>query len=141
MSRAATLPSRAADTSSATALLQRKCACGASAGLSGTCEDCGRKKILGLQTKALAIGSPHDALEYEADRIADQVMAGRSGAPRATALPSAQAAVQRADGKATGSFICSRNGTNRPVSPSRPSTCPSLACRRASTSSTPTSPS
>lgn len=103
MSRAPALTSRAASTSGAPALLQRKCACGASASLSGTCEDCGRKKMLGLQTKALAIGSPHDALEYEADRIADQVMAGRSGAPRATALPSAQAAVQRADGKATGS--------------------------------------
>lgn len=91
------MPRRSATT------LQRKCACGSAAGLDGTCPDCGRKKILGLQTKALALGSPHDALEYEADRIADQVMAGHGSAPRATALPPAQAAVQRADGKATGS--------------------------------------
>ena len=48
MSRASTLASRAASTSGAPALLQRKCACGAKAGLNGACEDCGRKKMLGL---------------------------------------------------------------------------------------------
>ena len=56
-------------------LLQRKCACGGSAGLSGGCEEC-RKKRLGagsLQTK-LAIGTPGDQYEQEADRLADHVM-------------------------------------------------------------------
>lgn len=55
-------------------LLQRKCACGGSPGLSGECEKCGKKRMAGLQTK-LAIGEPGDAYEREADRIADQVLA------------------------------------------------------------------
>jgi hypothetical protein len=40
-------------------LLQRKCACGGSSGLSGECEECKRKKLLGkpLQRK-LAINEP-----------------------------------------------------------------------------------
>ena len=66
-------------------LLQRKCACGGSAGLSSQCNACQTKKLLGLQTK-LAVGEPADVYEREADRIADQVMAtlahpGVSSAP------------------------------------------------------------
>lgn len=55
--------------------LQRKCACGAAAGLSGSCPDCARKKELGLQTQ-LAVGAADDAFEREADRVAGQVMEG-----------------------------------------------------------------
>lgn len=55
-------------------LVQRKCACGSNASaLTGECEDCADKKMLGLQTK-LAISEPGDRYEQEADRIADEVM-------------------------------------------------------------------
>lgn len=55
--------------------LQRKCACGASSGLTGSCSECEKKKMLGLplQTK-LRINEPGDEYEREADRVADQVM-------------------------------------------------------------------
>ena len=58
------------------AILQPKCACGRSPGLSGECEDCQNKR---LQRK-LAVGSSHDPLELEADRIADQVVANSGSA-------------------------------------------------------------
>jgi hypothetical protein len=65
-------------------LLQRKCACGGTPGLSGECEECNRKRLNGqqraprsLQTK-LAINEPGDRFEQEADRMADFVMSGRS---------------------------------------------------------------
>jgi hypothetical protein len=73
-------------------LLQRKCACGSTAGLSGECDDCKSKKLQGVQTK-LTIGDPGDRYEQEADRVAEQVMQGCSGAapiPIGT-YPSAQA--------------------------------------------------
>lgn len=55
-------------------LVQRKCACGSNAsGLTGKCEECGRKGMFGLQTK-LAVSEPSDHYEQEADRIADKVM-------------------------------------------------------------------
>lgn len=50
--------------------IQRKCACG------GECPDCRRKRaddLPALQTK-LAVNRPGDALEQEADRLADLVM-------------------------------------------------------------------
>jgi Domain of unknown function (DUF4157) len=55
-------------------LLQRKCACGGTPGLSGECEECSKKKRLGLQTK-LKINEPGDVYEREADRVAEQVLA------------------------------------------------------------------
>ncbi|MEH2236634.1 eCIS core domain-containing protein [Nostoc sp.] len=54
-------------------VLQRKCACGNAAGLSGTCAECQSKPEGMLQTK-LKISEPGDQYEQEADRIADQVM-------------------------------------------------------------------
>ena len=56
-------------------LLQRKCACGGSGGLTGTCSDCEKKKLLGkpLQTK-LRVNEPGDAYEQEADRVTEQVL-------------------------------------------------------------------
>jgi hypothetical protein len=56
-------------------LLQRKCACGGSSGLTGSCFDCEKNKLLGqpLQTK-LRINEPGDEYEQEADRVAAQVM-------------------------------------------------------------------
>jgi hypothetical protein len=55
-------------------LLQRKCACGTHTVAGGECEECGKKKRRGLQTK-LKVNEPGDIYEQEADRIADQVMA------------------------------------------------------------------
>ena len=61
----------------AASLVQRKCACGGSAGLSGECEECRKKKVSGgegvrLQPK-LAIAAPGDRYKQEADRVAGQV--------------------------------------------------------------------
>ena len=59
-------------------LLQRKCACGGSLGLSGECTECSKKKLTGeslplIQPK-LKISQPNDKYEQEADRVADMVM-------------------------------------------------------------------
>lgn len=56
-------------------VLQRKCACGGSNGLTGSCADCEKKKLLGqsLQTK-LRNNEPGDEYEQESDRVAEQVM-------------------------------------------------------------------
>ena len=66
-------------------ILQRQCACGGAAGISGECEECRNKRQLGLQTK-LKVNEPGDIYEQEADRVANQVMATSarhsvSGAP------------------------------------------------------------
>jgi hypothetical protein len=55
--------------------IQRQCACGGQAGLTGVCQDCRKKKLLGkpLQTK-LRINEPGDQYEQEADRVAEKVM-------------------------------------------------------------------
>src|SRR5688572_33445346 len=60
---------------SSSLLLQRTCACGGSAGISGECEPCHSKRLLGkpLQAK-LRIGEADDEYEREADRVADEVM-------------------------------------------------------------------
>src|SRR5262245_5616841 len=59
-------------------VLQRKCACGGSAGQSGECEDCRKKKLSdaeGVQLQArLAFGTAGDAFEREADCVADEIM-------------------------------------------------------------------
>jgi hypothetical protein len=56
-------------------LLQRKCSCGGSAGLTSECTGCQSKRLLGkqLQTK-LRVNKPGDEYEQEADRVAEQVM-------------------------------------------------------------------
>jgi hypothetical protein len=56
-------------------MLQRKCACGGSSGLTGSCTECEKKRLVGqpVQTK-LRISEPGDAYEQEADRVADRVM-------------------------------------------------------------------
>ena len=57
------------------AMVQRQCACGGSSGLTGSCPECEKKKLVGqsLQTK-LRINQPGDQYEQEADRVAEQVM-------------------------------------------------------------------
>ena len=64
--------------------LQRKCACGSGA-TSGHCEECNRKRELGLQTK-LVINAPGDTYEEEADRVATSMM-GSSTHPVITPRP------------------------------------------------------
>jgi hypothetical protein len=85
MSATATVQSAAKAPGSAPSgsLIQRQCACGGSAGLSGECEECRSRKLLGrpLQKK-LVIGNPEEAFEQEADRVAAQVM--RMPHPHAT---------------------------------------------------------
>jgi Domain of unknown function (DUF4157)/Putative peptidoglycan binding domain len=68
-----------------TGILQRKCACGAAPGVSGECEECQeqhlqRKAAFGSQPK-WAISEPGDALEREAERVAESVIDGGSVAP------------------------------------------------------------
>jgi hypothetical protein len=82
-----TQPTKAPPSNSHSLLVQRKCACGGSSGLTGSCSGCETKKLLGkpLQTK-LRVNQPGDAYEQEADRMADQVMeapvhSSVSGAP------------------------------------------------------------
>jgi Domain of unknown function (DUF4157) len=53
-------------------LLQRKCSCGSHTASGGECAECAAKKNR-LQRK-LRIGAVNDPLEYEADRVAEQVM-------------------------------------------------------------------
>ncbi len=74
-------------------VLQRKCACGGSAGPGGTCTSCARKRLKSsgqLQTK-LRIGAVNDPLEHEADRVADQVMA----MPASSSMTRAPLGIQR----------------------------------------------
>jgi Domain of unknown function (DUF4157) len=78
MSEAAALQTqttKAPPSNSNSLFVQRKCACGGSSGLTGSCSDCEKKKLLGepLQTK-LRINEPGDEYEQEADRVAEQVM-------------------------------------------------------------------
>jgi hypothetical protein len=78
-------------------ILQRKCACGGAAGMSGECEACSERKRLGLQPK-LTVNEPGDSYEQEADRIADQVLA----MPAHPAMSGAPPRIQRFAGQSTG---------------------------------------
>jgi hypothetical protein len=78
-------------------VLQRKCACGGTLGVTGECEEC-RKRRFALQTK-LRVNEPGDIYEREADRIANDLTptpphSGMSGAPpriqRLSVAPSGQ---------------------------------------------------
>lgn len=80
-------------------LLQRKCACGASAGRSGECEACARKRNASFQAK-LDVGPANDSYEREADRVADQVVGGPSRAHVSGAPPR----IQRLTGQPSGAM-------------------------------------
>jgi len=58
----------------------RKCACGGAAGLSGECEECGKKKRLGRQAQ-LKLNEPEYSYEQEADRHAEQGPTSGAGRP------------------------------------------------------------
>jgi hypothetical protein len=107
-----------AQNNSNTLLLQRKCACGGSAGLTGECTDCQSKKLLGkpLQTK-LRINEPGDIYEQEADRIADQVMAKPANFTANGASPR----IQRFSGQPNGQMDAVPAGVDQAIaSPGRP---------------------
>jgi Domain of unknown function (DUF4157) len=58
-------------------LLQRACACGGAAGLTGECEDCRMQRMVArapLVQPKLTVSQPGDRYEQEADRVADTVM-------------------------------------------------------------------
>lgn len=57
-------------------ILQRKCACGGTPGVGGECEQCQENFLQRKAASNLAIGQPGDAMEREADRVADAVVSG-----------------------------------------------------------------
>jgi hypothetical protein len=70
-----TLTTKSSHTGLTGLVLQRKCACGGSSGLTGSCAECENKKLRGKPLRAkLRINEPGDAYEQEADRVAQQVM-------------------------------------------------------------------
>ena len=84
-------------------LLQRKCACGGSSGLTGSCSECEKKKLLGqpLQTK-LRVNEPGDEYEEEADRVAEQVMRMQAPEMRRAKAPSVPLVQRRVNGIGAG---------------------------------------
>jgi len=96
--------------------LQRKCACGGAAGISGKCEECSKKKRFGLQTK-LKVNKPGDIYEQEADRIADQVMSTPVN-PTVSVAPSH---VPRSSGRSNGQMDAAPASVDEALaSPGRP---------------------
>jgi len=102
----------------ASVLLQRKCACGgASASLSGECEACKRKRL----QRQLSIGASNDPLEQEADRVADQVLAGTASHEAGRTPPRIQrraGPASAAGGVAPASVERVLAGSGRPLAPS-----------------------
>jgi uncharacterized protein DUF4157 len=97
-------------------ILQRKCACGGAAGMSGECEECSKKQRLGLQTK-LKVSEPGDIYEQEADRIADQVLA----APAHPGVSGTPPRIQRFSGQSTGQADAAPASVDQALaSPGRP---------------------
>ncbi|MGH8581311.1 MAG: DUF4157 domain-containing protein [Gammaproteobacteria bacterium] len=119
MSRTASLQTANAKPQSASGhgiLLQRKCACGGSAGLSSECEECGTKRMLGIQTKR-AISEPGDQYEQEADRVAEQVMTAPTNSKVSSALPR----IQRFSGHSNGQMDAAPTSVDQSLaSPGRP---------------------
>ncbi len=85
-------------------MLQRKCACGSpTPSLTGVCAQCTSKKHLHTN---LSIGASNEPLELEADRVADQVLAG----PANPAVRGAPPRIQRFTG------LSIRQGDTAPAS-------------------------
>jgi hypothetical protein len=102
--------------SGAVGLLQRKCACGGTSGPTGECEECRKKKRIGLQTK-LKVNEPGDNYEQEADRIADRVMATSAN----HAVSGAPFRIQRFSGQPTGQLDAAPASVDHALaSPGRP---------------------
>jgi len=101
----------------ASRFLQRKCACGTGAsGLTGECKECGKKKLMGLQTK-LRVNESGDTYEREADRVAEQVLAQ----PAHPDVGSAPPRIQRFSGQSSGQIGAAPASVDRVLSsPGRP---------------------
>ncbi len=65
---------------------ERECACGGTVGISGECDQCGRKKRSHLQTK-LNVSTPGDMYEQEAERFAHSVLSKPEKPPASEASP------------------------------------------------------
>ena len=65
---------------------ERECACGGTVGISGECDQCGRKKRSHLQTK-LNVSTPGDIYEQEAERFAHSVLSKPEKPPASEASP------------------------------------------------------
>jgi hypothetical protein len=98
-------------------MLQRKCACGGGAfGLAGECEECSKKRLVGLQAK-LRAKEPGDAYELEADRVAEQVLA----MPERQRSSNAPPQIQRYSGQSNGQMNTVPASVNSVLrSPGRP---------------------
>jgi hypothetical protein len=95
--------------------LQRKCSCGGTSDPTGECEECSKKKRLGLQTK-LRVNEPGDRYEQEADEIADQVLATPSHS-----ASSAPPRIQRFAGQPSGQLDAAPDSVNHALAnPGRP---------------------
>jgi len=83
-------------------ILQRKCACGGSAGLTGECSECQSKRLMGkpLQGK-LRVNEPGDEYEREADRVSEQVMTEASHEGDSSPLDTASIVQRHVDGSDT----------------------------------------
>jgi Domain of unknown function (DUF4157) len=93
MSRAAPLQTQATPLPSwspaaAARWLQRKCACGSPT--SSLTSDCGERSCKNRMQTKLAISSVNDPLEAEADRVADQVLAGSAHSKIGASSPRVQ---------------------------------------------------
>jgi len=92
---------KASSSSSPGFVLQRKCACGGSAGFTGDCEECRRTKLLGKALKRkLAVNEPDDEHEREADRVAERVM--RVTEPATSSSNATPAAASPVEGRVGG---------------------------------------
>jgi hypothetical protein len=109
-------PSAAVLSRDRSGVLQRKCmSCGQHTIAGGECVDCAKKQS-GLQRK-LAIGASNDPLEWEADRVADQVMAA-SAHPAVSGVPPH---IQRYTGQVTEGMDTAPASVDRVLSsPGRP---------------------
>jgi Domain of unknown function (DUF4157) len=97
-------------------ILERKCACGGAAGMSGACEECSNKSTLDLQTK-LKVSELGDIYEQEADRISDRELA----APAHPEVGDTPPLIQRFSGQPTGQADAARTSVDQALaSPGRP---------------------
>jgi hypothetical protein len=94
-SQAVSAKASSASPSGRSAVLQRKCSCGASKGSAEeTCDDCRARSL----QRRLAVGASGHPLEQEADRVADQVVTMSMRSPLSTAPPRVQRLAAQPDG-------------------------------------------
>lgn len=99
-----------------TGFLQRQCLCGNHTRAGGECAECSKKKSFGLQTK-LTVNEPGDIYEQEADRVADQVLAGHVN----PAFSGAPLRIQRFPGQPRGQVDMAPSSVNQALaSPGKP---------------------